>query len=83
MATQASLAIRRANAVERMQASADILAKRLGVPVPDLKPMHRDVDVQRALELEAVAGLLEDVVSSLPAPVSPATTASKKATESK
>lgn len=72
MATPASLAIRRANAVERIQASADILAKRLGVPVPDLKPMHRDVDVQRAMELEAVAGLLDNVVSSLPDPASPA-----------
>lgn len=77
MATPASLAIRRANAVERMQASANILAKRLGVPVPDLKPMHRDVDVQRAMELEAVAELLESVVSSLPAPDSPVTVSKK------
>jgi hypothetical protein len=65
-----------------MQVSAEILAKRLGVPVPDLKPIHRDVDVTRAMELEAVAGLLENIVSSLPAPVSPAAV-SKKATESK
>lgn len=81
MASAKSVAIRRNEALDRLQAAAATLGERLGVAVPDLRPVHRDPDIARAMEIEAVAGLLENVVSSLPAaPAAPATApASKKA----
>lgn len=80
MASAKSVAIRRNEALDRLQAAAATLGERLGVAVPDLRPVHRDPDIARAMEIEAVAGLLETVVSSLPVPVAPATApASKKA----
>lgn len=71
MASPKSVAIRRNEALDRLQAAAVALSERLGVAVPDLRPANRDPDIARAMELEAVAGLLENIVSSLPAPASP------------
>lgn len=80
MASPKSVAIRRNEALGRLQAAASDLCERLSLPAPDLRVEHRNPDIARAMELEAVAGLLENVVSSLPSPVSPAT-APKKATK--
>ena len=80
MASATSIAIRRLEAIERLQTAAATLGERLGVDVPDLRPAHRDPDIARAMEIEAVAGLLEDVVSSLPAPAAPVTAPVSKRT---
>lgn len=70
----------------RLQTAAAALGESLGVAVPDLRPAHRDPDIARAMEIEAVAGLLEDVARAVAQPAQPASpppppTAPRKATK--
>lgn len=74
MAARVAVAIRQEDALARLTAAANSLAQRYGVPVGDLSPSNRDPNIERAEQLEAVAGFLEDleaaslVASPAPAP---------------
>lgn len=67
MASAKAVAIRRNEAMDRLQAAAAALGKGLGVDVPDLRPVHKDPDIGRAMEIEAVASFLEDAAAAVTA----------------
>lgn len=64
MATTGAIAIRRANATSRLQASLDVLGERFNLSVPPevLRPPMRDIELGRAIQLDAFAIVLEQVV---------------------
>lgn len=64
MATAKSTSIRHSNALERLTSAADALAELLDVGATEV-PRHKDIAVQRAMEMETAADLLESVVRSL------------------
>lgn len=59
MATLEAIAIRKAGAQDRIAAAARSLAKNAGIQAPDLAPTHKDLAIQGAVQLEAVADFLE------------------------
>lgn len=61
MATAVAVAIRQQEAVGRIQKTAKTLAKRFELRLVDLAPVHRDAAIERAEQLEAMAGLLEGI----------------------
>lgn len=60
MATIGAKAIRRANAVSRLEAVAKRLGKRLGVDVSEAS-RYKDTDLQQSADIEATADFLERV----------------------
>jgi hypothetical protein len=69
MAAKVMIAIRQAEALSRMQAAVTALSARFALPAVDLAPQQRDPDLARALQLEAVAELLDAlVVTTQPQP---------------
>ena len=70
MAAKVAIAIRQAEALSRAQAAVATLSARFALPAVELAPQQRDPDMARALQLEAVATLLEDLVlRTTPEPV--------------
>lgn len=65
MADKVSIAIRQADALARVQAAVKELGKRAQLPEVDLQPSGRDPALVRAVQLEAVANVLEAVVNSI------------------
>ena len=71
MAAKVAIAIRQAEALERVETAAATLSARFELAPVELAPQQRDADMARALQLEAVAGLLEEIVAKVVQPVSP------------
>lgn len=73
MAAKVTIAIRQAEALSRAQAAVATLSARFNLVAVELAPQQRDPDMARALQLEAVAMLLEELVvatqSAAPEPV--------------
>lgn len=67
MADKVAVAIRQAEALARIEAVALALQAELGVAERELKPFGRDPALVRALQLEALADLLEDVARQITA----------------
>lgn len=74
MAARVAVAIRQDVALARLTAAANSLAQRYGVPVGNLSPSNRDPNIERAEQLEALAGFLEALhaASTVDAPPAPA-----------
>ena len=62
MADKVSVAIRQSAALERIQTAIAALSERYELPDVDLQPSGRDPALVRAVQLEAVATLLEELV---------------------
>jgi hypothetical protein len=78
MATKVAIAIRQADALERMRQAAGTLQRRFGLAEIDLAPPQRDAGLAQALQMEATATLLENLVEkTTPAPA-PASKGGKK-----
>jgi hypothetical protein len=71
MASDVAIAIRQAEALARLQVAAAQLCARAGVTERELAPPNRYANVALALQLEAIAGLLEDLVLVSRKPVMP------------
>ena len=69
MATAVSIAIRRDDAQQRIQAASIELAAKYGVGEADLSPRHKQPEIQNVMVLEAVADFLERLVAQPIAPV--------------
>lgn len=70
MATKTAIAIRQAEALARVQVAVTTLSTRFDLPAVELAPQQRDPDLARALQLEAVATLLDELCSrTTPEPV--------------
>lgn len=70
MAAKVAIAIRQAEALERVEASVKTLTSRFGLADVELAPQQRDPDMARALQLEAVATLLDELCNkTTPEPV--------------
>ncbi len=67
-ATKTAIAIRQAEALARVRAAVAALQKEFGLEERELTPFQRDPDMARALQLEAVAGLLEEVAAKVAEP---------------
>lgn len=59
MATQKSIAIRQAEALERMSKAAGRMARRLGVKAPDTDVTHREPGIAEALRMDELAAFVE------------------------
>jgi hypothetical protein len=69
MAAKVAIAIRQAEALSRIQAAVATLSARFELPAVELAPQQRDPDMARALQLEGVATLLDElIVKTQPAP---------------
>lgn len=63
MADKVAVAMRQAAALERVRQAVIRLGARFALPSVDLAPAGRDPALVRALQLEAVATLLEELVT--------------------
>ncbi len=78
MASQKSLAIRRADAIERIKAALGKLQTLVALAEPaELEPQHKDPEIRQTLLVENFATVLEAVVVA----VEPAKKSKKKADE--
>lgn len=83
MASAVAVAMRQAEALRRLETAASELRERFDLAEVNLAPQHRDADIARAMQLEAVSGLLEQLAERLrpvetsdsPAAIQPAATA--------
>lgn len=71
MATQVSLSIRRAAAMEQITAAASALKERWGLTHDVTEVRHRDADVERVLQLEELARFMAELAEKSPAPIQP------------
>lgn len=70
MASKVSIAIRQDEAVANLNEAAASLGVRFGVEAGNLAPTHKDPDIERAEQLEALAEFLVKLeAASTPAPV--------------
>ena len=69
MATAVSIAIRKAEAQERIQQASVELAAKYGAGQVDLAPRHKQPAVEEVLRLEAIAAFLEQLAEAAPIPV--------------
>jgi hypothetical protein len=68
MATAVAVAMRQAEALERIKGATATLQRRYALGAVELEPQARDRELSRALLMEAVAGLLEELVQVTDAP---------------
>lgn len=71
MAARVAVAIRQQEALARLAEAAGNLGRRFGVEVGDLAPQHKDPDIERVLQLEALVaflGQIEAAAGQLPKP---------------
>lgn len=64
MATQEAKAVRRAIALNELDRLSGLLAEAFKIEIPNLRPTHRDPDLQRIQRIEAINGLLVTVLES-------------------
>lgn len=69
MATAVSIAIRKADAQERVRQASIELAAKYGAGQVDLAPRHKQPAVEEVLRLEAIASFLEQLAEAAPIPV--------------
>lgn len=70
MASKLSVAIRKQEAVAKLNEAAASLGGRFGVEAGNLAPTHKDPDIERAEQLEALAEFLVKLeMASAPVPV--------------
>ncbi len=69
MAAKVATAIRREQATERIKIACGVLGERFGVKADDLFPRHKQPDIERAIQLEAIADFLSDLsIAQTPKP---------------
>ncbi len=61
MAARVAVAIRQQEALARLAEAAGNLGRRFGVEVGDLAPQHKDPDIERVLQLEALVAFLGQI----------------------
>lgn len=69
MATPVSIAIRRAEALGRVQQAGIELAAKYGVGAGNLSPRHKQPELREVVTLEAIAEFMELLASAEPVPV--------------
>lgn len=68
MAAKVATAIRREQATERIKAACGMLGKRAGINTGELFPRHKHPDIERAIQLEAVADFMDAFIKATPKP---------------
>ena len=64
MATQEAKAVRRAIALNELDRLSGLLAEAFKIELPNLRPTHRDADLQRIQRIEAINELLVKVLEA-------------------
>lgn len=82
MASLESIAIRKTEAQERVSVAVKRIAKatKLGTEI-DLAPIHKDVAIQGAIQVEALADYLEALAAHLTKPAEPVLIEPEKAAD--
>jgi hypothetical protein len=80
MATNESIAIRRTDALERVNAAIEKIAKQTGAEIEDYPPDHKQMAVRPAIEAEWLAGALEAIAKATK-PLKPDAVSAKKVTD--
>ena len=65
MASTEAKAVRRALALNELDRLSVLLAEKFEIELPDLRPTHRDPDLQRIQRVEAINDLLMKVLQSV------------------